>query len=66
MSLIRVYRYRVFNAEHGAFIDTEFPVYATVEKIASLKAQLISGLSLEIEKSEVSSEGFHQPTSAKR
>jgi hypothetical protein len=66
VSLVRVYRYKVFNNEHGAFIDTEFPVYATLEKIASLKAQPILSTSLEIEESQVNPQGFHHPSNLKQ
>jgi hypothetical protein len=59
MSFVHVYRYRVFNAEYGTFIDTEFPVYATLEKITSLKAQPILGASLEIEESQLNPQGFY-------
>jgi hypothetical protein len=66
VSSIRVYRYKVFNAEHGAFIDTEFPVYATLEKINSLKAQPILGVCLEIEESQLNPQGFHHPSTLKQ
>ncbi len=52
MAFIRVYRYKVFNDEYGTFVNTEFPVYATLEKITSLKAQPILTASIEIEKSK--------------
>jgi hypothetical protein len=66
VSLIRVYRYKVFSPEHGAFVDTEIPVYATLEKIASLKAQSISGAYLEVDESHLSSGGFYHPSSMKQ
>ena len=62
MSLTRVYRYKVFNAEHGAFVDTEFPVYATLEKITSLKAQPIFEAALDIEESQLNAQGFYHPS----
>jgi len=61
MAIIRVYRYKVFNREHGAVVDTEFPVFATLEKISSLKAQQVLTAWLEIEESQLSSEGFYHP-----
>ena len=59
MSFIRVYRYKVYNAEYGAFVDTEFPVFATLEKIYLLKAQPILEPSLEIEQSQLNPNGFY-------
>lgn len=66
VSLIRVYRYKVFSHEHSALVDTELPVYATLEMIASLKAELISGAYLEVEESHLNSGGFYHPSSMKK
>lgn len=66
MSVIRVYRYKVFSPEHGTFVDTEFAVYATSEKIASLKAQPIPGVYLEVEESHLTSGGFYHPSNVKQ
>ena len=59
MSLIRLYRYKIFNNEHGAFVDTEFRVYAPLEKISSLRAQPILEESIEVEESQLNRQGFY-------
>lgn len=48
-----------------AFVDTEVPVYAPLQKIESLKAQPIANAYLDIEESQLNSQGFHYPPRTK-
>ncbi len=59
MPLIRVYKYKVYSDEHGAFIDTNVSVWATPEKISSLGAQRIEEQFIDVEESKINNEGFY-------
>ena len=63
MSLIRVFRYKVYSDEHGSFVDTKIPVWATAEKISEIGAQSLAETSLEVEGPEISEEGFYHDKS---
>jgi len=66
MSIIRVYRNKVCNPEHGESIGTEFPVYAGLEKIESLNARAMSSIYLDIEESHLSPDGFYYPSNVRQ
>lgn len=59
MSFIRIYRFKIFNEEHGAFVDTELSVYAPLEIITSLRAQPIWEEHIEVEESQLNQKGFY-------
>lgn len=61
MATIDVYRYKVFNNEHGAFVDTKIPVYATLEKIKELGAKPINSSLLKIDELKLNDQGFYHP-----
>jgi hypothetical protein len=63
MANVRVYRYEVFNAEQGMFLDTTFEVYATLEKINALSARAQFSVWRDVEPSELNERGFYHPTS---
>ena len=61
MTTIDVYRYKVLSNEHGSFVDTKCPAYATLEKIKELGGEPIYSSLLKIDELELSDQGFYHP-----
>lgn len=61
MATIEVYRYKVFSNEHGSFVETKVPVYATLEKIKELGAEPINLSLQKIDESKLNDQGFYHP-----
>ena len=56
---VRVYPYAVFSHEHGRFVRSHPPVYATIETIHSLKGRPIIEEGIDLEKSRLNEQGFY-------
>jgi hypothetical protein len=61
MTTIYVFRYKVYSPEHGTHLETDFPVYATLEKIDALKAEPVISSRLEIDETQLNDDGRYQP-----